>query len=105
MPRNTASGIYISIFAFLVGFGFVWEITWLVVAAFAGIIISVIMRTFNENTEYTITAEEVEKMEIARKKSLEAHHWKNANSGEDMGLWEFVRIVLAWALGLIRRKR
>jgi hypothetical protein len=39
IPKNTASGIYISLFAFLAGFGFVWHIVWLAVVSLIGIII------------------------------------------------------------------
>lgn len=106
MPKNTASGIYISIFAFLVGFAFVWEINWLAVVSILAIIVITIARTFDEHTEFTIPAVEVEKMEKARKKELEAYKWKHADtSGEDMGLIEFIRIVIVWAIGLVRKKR
>lgn len=106
MPKNTASGIYISIFAFMAGFAFVWEINWLAFVSIFAIIVLTVARTFDEHTEYTIPAEEVERQEKARKKELEAYRWKHAdNSGEDMGLIEFVRIVIAWVLGLVRKKR
>ena len=101
MPRSTASGIYISAFAFLAGFGFVWHINWLAVLSIIAIIVCVIMRTFNENTEYTITAAEVEKLETDRiKKLLPAP----AGNNEDMGLREFVGIVIVWGLNVIRTK-
>ncbi len=106
MPRNTASGIYISAFAFLVGFGFVWHIIWLAILSIVGIIVCVIMRTFNEDTEYTITAAEVENLEKKRKKkALAASKKKSADTCEDMGLQEFVKIVVTWAWGVVRNKR
>jgi cytochrome o ubiquinol oxidase subunit I len=106
MPRNTASGIYISIFAFLAGFGFVWEIGWLIVVSLLGVIVCTIARTFNEDTEYTITAAEVEKLENDRlKKAQDVPVAKRADSGQDMGLWEFVTIVATWAWDIVRNKR
>ncbi len=106
MPKSTASGIYISGFAFLVGFGFVWHVNWLAVVGFLGIIIFTIMRTFDENTEYTIPAAEVEKLAVASSKKMHALHGaKGADSDEDMGLWEFIKIVVAWALDIARNKR
>jgi hypothetical protein len=102
MPKNTAAGIYISIFAFLAGFGFVWEINWLAVVSIVGIIICLIARTFNEDSEYTIPAEEVERMENAR--AAKAPTPKPiSDDEEDMGLIEFVSTVVTWALGLVRR--
>ena len=66
MPKNTALGIYISIFCFAAGFAFVWHIYWLAVLGIIGAIVTVIIRTFDEETEYEITAEEMAKMEGGR---------------------------------------
>jgi cytochrome o ubiquinol oxidase subunit 1 len=65
MPKNTASGIYISIFVFLIGFAFVWHITWLVIVGILGSIYFLIQRTFDEETEYTLPAVEVAKIEAS----------------------------------------
>ncbi len=106
MPRNTASGIYISIFAFLAGFGFVWEITWLIIVSLIGVVTCAIARTFNEDYEYVLSAHEVEKLESARiKKAQAANTVSSTGADEDMGLWEFIRIVLAWAWDIVRNQR
>ncbi len=65
-PKNTASGIYISAFALIIGFSLVWHIFWLTVLGFLGVIITVIVRTFNDDTEYTISASEIAKNEEKR---------------------------------------
>ncbi|HSX27435.1 MAG TPA: cbb3-type cytochrome c oxidase subunit I [Patescibacteria group bacterium] len=104
-PKNTASGIYISIFAFLVGFGFVWEIVWLPIVSILGIIICLIARTFNDDSEYTISGEEVERMEKAHVEKVRALRTDAHDDEDDMGLIEFVKFVLGWAWGLVRRKR
>jgi len=104
MPRNTASGIYISIFAFLVGFGFVWQIVWLPIVSIVGIIICLVARTFNENTEYVIPAHEVEKMAATQADNIRALN-STKDDEDDMGLMEFVRTVLSWAWGLVKGKR
>jgi len=67
-----------------------------------GVIITAILRTFNEDIEYTLTAAEVQKIEESRKKNTPA---KAPQDGEDMGLWEFVKTVVSWALGIIRNRR
>lgn len=103
MPKNTGLGIYISIFAFLAGFGFVWEIVWLVVVSLIAIIVCGIARTFNEESEYTIPAHEVEKLEAARLKKIK--NQKPTEHSEDMGLREFIMIVVTWALDIIRKKK
>ncbi len=104
VPRNTASGIYIAIFAFLAGFGFVWEIIWLVVASIIAILVCVIARTFNDDTEYILTAAEVKKIDEEQMKKIRAAASHDTDQAEDMGLREFVTIVLRWAWGVVRSK-
>ena len=67
MPKNTAMGIYISGFCFLIGFAMVWHIWWLAIFGLIGSIVCVIIRSFDEETEYVITAAEVAKIEAERK--------------------------------------
>lgn len=63
MPKNTATGIYIALFALIIGFAMVWHIFWLAALCATGIIAVLINRTFNKSTEYEITASEVSKIE------------------------------------------
>lgn len=106
IPKNTATGIYISIFAFLIGFAAVWEIIWLAVVSLVGILVVFIVRTFNEHTEYVLTAEEVRKLEIARKKHDRAlPSPKPHDPDEDMSLWELTKVVMSFSLNLIRKKK
>jgi cytochrome o ubiquinol oxidase subunit I len=107
IPKNTASGIYISAFAFLAGFGFVWHIVWLIGVSLLGVIVCVVLRTFNEDTEYTLSANDVEKLEHARMQKVQAQTARTGDTdmGEDMGLREFVTIVVTWAWNTVRSKR
>jgi cytochrome o ubiquinol oxidase subunit I len=66
MPKNTASGIYISLFALIVGFACVWHVWWLAIVGIIGGIVVLVRRAFDMETEYEITAEEVERMEKER---------------------------------------
>ncbi len=66
MPKNTAMGIYISGFAFLMGFGFVWHIIWLILAGLVGAIACVVIRSFDEETEYIIPAAKVVEIEAGK---------------------------------------
>lgn len=101
MPKNTASGIYIAAFAFVASFAFVWHIAWLAIAGILGIIVSVIIRTFDEDTEYVLPAAEVAKIEDNLRKTAAS---KGADQGEDMGLWEFIKIVLTFGLDIFRKR-
>jgi cytochrome o ubiquinol oxidase subunit I len=104
IPKNTAAGIYIAIFAFLASFAFVWEIVWLIVASIIGIIVVFVVRGFNEHSEYTLSAEEVQKLEEERRQKA-SHAGPSKDDEEDMGLWEFIKIVVKFILDVIRNKR
>jgi cytochrome o ubiquinol oxidase subunit 1 len=54
-PRNTAMGIYVSAFIFLIGFAFVWHIVWLGVVGLIGAVACVVIRTMDENTEKLVS--------------------------------------------------
>ncbi len=66
MPKNTALGMYISGFVFAIGFAMVWHIYWFAIVGLIGAIACVVIRTFDEDTEYVLTAKEVEKIETER---------------------------------------
>lgn len=104
IPKNTAAGIYISIFAFLAGFGFIWHLIWLVVLSIVGIIIIFVRRGFDEDPEYTLTAEEVQRLEKERKQKEATHTRKIVYGTEEMGLWDFVKFAFAFGLGVVRGK-
>lgn len=106
LPKNTALGIYISALAFLAGFGFVWRIIWLIVVGIVGIVVCIIIRTFDEHTEYVLSKEEVERLESARlEKDKQEHINIDTDASEDMGVIEFVRVVLRWAWKTVRSLR
>lgn len=102
MPKSTGVGIYISIFAFLFGFGFVWEIIWLPILSGIGIIIVFIARGFNDEPEYTLTASEVQAIDTMH---IRRSAVKPIDDAEDMGLVEFAKVSVNWALGLIGVKK
>ncbi len=104
MPKSTASGIYISVFAFLAGFGFVWEIVWLVVVSIIGIVVVFIMKGFDEDSEYTLPAAEVARLEQDRAKRTAAARQYAGEDAEDMGLIEFIKTAPGWLFGLVRNK-
>jgi cytochrome o ubiquinol oxidase subunit 1 len=66
IPKNTGMGIYISVFAFFFGFAIVWHIYWLAILGAAGVIVCVAVRSFDEETEYTMTVDEIAKHEASQ---------------------------------------
>ncbi len=69
MSRNTGMAVYLSAFVFVAAFGLVWHIIWMAALGVAGAIACVIIRSFDDDTEYVIPAAEVEKMDILAWKS------------------------------------
>lgn len=63
LPRNTAMGIYLSTFVFLFGLAMVWHSLFFAIIGLVGAIGCIITKTFDENSEYTLTAAEIEKIE------------------------------------------
>jgi cytochrome o ubiquinol oxidase subunit 1 len=72
MPKNTAAGLIIGVFAFLFGFALVWTIWWLALVAALGMLFTVIARAFDDDTDYIIPAADVERIENRRYRQLTA---------------------------------
>lgn len=66
MPSNTAMGFYIGALSFLFGFAIIWEIHWLTLLSFLGMVACVIIRLYEKNADYYVSVKEVEKIEIRR---------------------------------------
>jgi len=63
MPKNTGLGMVIAGFAFLVGFGLIWHIWWLAVIGFVGIVVTLVVRSLDEDTEHVIPISEIIELE------------------------------------------
>lgn len=63
MPKNSAFGIIIGAFSFIFGFAIIWHIWWLAAIGLLAAIICVIIRTSDDDSEYTITAAELKKLD------------------------------------------
>jgi cytochrome o ubiquinol oxidase subunit 1 len=107
MPKNTAMGIYISLFATLASFAFVWEIIWLIVVSIIGIIVTFIIRGFDEESEYTLTAEQVQKIEEERAEKLSKVYTPrfNAKQDEDMGITDLIKYIYLYTMDVIHKRK
>jgi cytochrome o ubiquinol oxidase subunit 1 len=65
LPKNSGLGIIIAGMAFLMAFGLIWHMWWLAAVGLVGIIVSVIIRANDDNTEYKISAAELKRMDMA----------------------------------------
>ncbi|MGA7577992.1 MAG: cytochrome o ubiquinol oxidase subunit I [Desulfobaccales bacterium] len=72
MPKNAPHGLIIGGLAFVFGFALIWYIWWLAILAALGILFTVIARSIDDDTHYTIPAAEVERIENERYQQLAA---------------------------------
>jgi len=63
MPKNTPLGFMIAMAAGLIGFALVWHIIWLALLGFMAAMTFIIVRSFDEDTEYYVPAAEVARIE------------------------------------------
>jgi cytochrome o ubiquinol oxidase subunit 1 len=68
LPKNSSLGIYIGGFALVLGFAIIWHIWWLAVLGLIGIIITVVYRSLDTETEIVIPAAEIAHTEKLRRK-------------------------------------
>jgi len=59
LPKNSGLGMAIAGGAFLIGFGLIWHIWWLAIIGGVAVILFVIVRTCDDDSEYTISASEI----------------------------------------------
>ena len=72
MPANTGAGFIVAAFSALFGFAMIWHM-WLVgIAAFAAMLASIIIHTFNYKRDFYIPADEVDRTESSRTRMLMA---------------------------------
>lgn len=63
MPKNTGAGVVIAAFSLFFGFAMIWHIWWLAIVGFAGMIITWIVHSFNEDVDYYVPVAEIERIE------------------------------------------
>lgn len=67
LPKNSGAGFVIGMFAFVFGFAVVWHIWWLAIIGLLGVIVAALTRLNSEDTEYIVTAAELQAYESKRK--------------------------------------
>lgn len=59
IPKNTSLGLIIGLLAGIIGFAIIWHIWWLALLCLVATIITVVIATLREDTERTITVDEI----------------------------------------------
>ena len=63
MPKNSGTPIVMSVFWFILGFGFVFDWLWLIVPGAIGIAGTMLYHSFNYDTDYYVTVDEIKRTE------------------------------------------
>ncbi len=67
LPRNSPTGFICAFFATFMGFALIWQIWWLVAAAFVGAFVTFVVFAWRDRTEDRIPAEEVARIDRANR--------------------------------------
>lgn len=79
MPRNTGAGVIIAAFSVVFGFAMVWYIWWLALVGVLGIVASWIAYSFNDDVDYYVPVEEIERIENQHLDNLRKAGTHNVN--------------------------
>jgi len=63
MPRNTGAGVFIGLFSLILGFALTWQIWWMAALSFVATVLTLIIRTFDNDVDYYVEVEEIERIE------------------------------------------
>ncbi|AUW60269.1 cytochrome o ubiquinol oxidase subunit I [Sphingobium sp. SCG-1] len=69
MPRNSPTGIITAFFSTLIGFALIWHIWWLAIVGFVGAYATFVVFAWRDIEEYDIPAEEVARVDRARREA------------------------------------
>ncbi|MFQ2539855.1 cytochrome o ubiquinol oxidase subunit I [Aeromonas caviae] len=71
MPKNSGAGVIITAFSVVFGFAMIWHIWWMAIAGFIGMIATWIIHSFNDDVDYYVQVDEIER--------IEGQHFDNIN--------------------------
>jgi cytochrome o ubiquinol oxidase subunit I len=71
MPKNSGAGVVIAALSVVFGFAMIWHIWWMAIAGFVGMIATWIIHSFNEDVDYYVQVDEIER--------IEGQHFDNIN--------------------------
>ena len=78
MPRNTGAGVIIGAFNLLLGFGLTWHIWWMAALGLVGAIVTLIIRTMDNDVDYYVQVDEIERIESENERLRAGHVSDNA---------------------------
>lgn len=69
LPKNSGVGLFVGAFAAVFGFAMIWHLWWLAVLAVAGIVATLIRRTYDDDVEHVIPAGEIKRLDLQARKA------------------------------------
>lgn len=63
LPKNTPAGMYIAGFSLMGGFALIWHIWWLAIIGLLGLLVTIVIRISDDDTEYRISVAQLAKLE------------------------------------------
>ncbi|HUI70614.1 MAG TPA: cytochrome o ubiquinol oxidase subunit I [Spirochaetia bacterium] len=66
MMRNTGAGVFIGVFSLALGFALIWHMWWLAIFGVVGVIVTLIVQTSRDHTDYELSVAEIEAYESRR---------------------------------------
>jgi len=73
MPKRSGMGFYIGMWVFLLGFGLIWHIWWLVALTFLGMLIFTIIRLSDDEPEQLIPASKIKRIDLTKRHVHNGH--------------------------------
>lgn len=79
MPKNTSAGVIIAAFSLVFGFAMIWHIWWMAIVGFVGMIVTWIAKSFDEDVDYYVPVDEIERIENQHYQQLSSAGVKHVN--------------------------
>jgi cytochrome o ubiquinol oxidase subunit 1 len=82
VPRNSPTGFITAFFCTITGFALIWHIWWMVGLGLVGAFAVFVWFAWRDVVEYSIPAEEVARLDRARRRAREQWLAQHARAGE-----------------------
>ncbi len=73
LPKNSGWSVAVGALAFTFAFCLVWHMYWVLPLAFVGVVVTLVVRSMNDEPEYVLTAREVEKLDQAQARKVKEY--------------------------------
>ena len=79
MPKNSGAGLIIALFATIFGFAAIWHIWWMLGVSFVAMIVTWIIKSYDQDVDYYVPVAEIEKIENQHFDEISKAGLKNVN--------------------------